>query len=335
MIVVVGGVAGSGKTTVGALLAGRLHWRFADADTFHPQANIDKMRSGVPLTDSDRGPWLDAINAWMAERIEAGESAVAGCSALKQSYRDRLLTGRPTARMVFLEISRELAHARLVARHGHFFTVRLLDSQFTELEPPRESRQLLILDAATGTPDRLADEIIDRLGLVASPPAMSQPDGGRPDGSADRETMEGPVSNAQKARGTAASLPEAEVYRAARQEKPWGHELIFAAVDGKYVGKVIHVNAGHSLSLQYHREKEETISVLSGEAMIQHGPSADRLTGQRFGAGDTIHLPAGVLHRITAISDLDFAEASTAQPGWREDVVRLDDRYGRAGTSAP
>jgi len=115
------------------------------------------------------------------------------------------------------------------------------------------------------------------------------------------------VTSAQNANGAADPAPQAEVYRAARQDKPWGHELIFAAIDGKYIGKVIHVNAGHSLSLQYHHEKEETISVTSGEA----------------------------LHRITAISDLDFAEVSTACPGWREDVVRLEDRYGRAGTSAP
>ena len=133
----------------------------------------------------------------------------------------------------------------------------------------------------------------------------------------------------------AGSVPQADIYRAARQDKPWGHELIFAAVDGKYVGKIIHVNAGESLSLQYHREKEETISVLSGEALIQHGPAADRLTDERFGSGDTIHFPAGVLHRVTALSDLDVAEASTADPGWREDVVRLEDRYGRTGTSAP
>ena len=133
----------------------------------------------------------------------------------------------------------------------------------------------------------------------------------------------------------AASVPRAEVYPAARQDKPWGHELIFAAIGDKYIGKIIHVNAGQSLSLQYHREKEETISVISGEALIQYGPSADRLTDQQFVAGDTIHLPPGVLHRITAVSDLEFAEASTAYPGWREDVVRLEDRYGRTGTTAP
>jgi mannose-6-phosphate isomerase len=144
------------------------------------------------------------------------------------------------------------------------------------------------------------------------------------------------VTSAQNASGSqAAAADEASVYRAARQDKPWGYELIFAAVDGKYVGKIIHVGAGHSLSLQYHNEKEETISVISGEALIEYGRSADELSGEHFGAGDTIHLPPGVLHRITAISDLDFAEASTASPGWREDVVRLEDRYGRTGTTAP
>lgn len=127
----------------------------------------------------------------------------------------------------------------------------------------------------------------------------------------------------------------AEIYRAPRQDKPWGHEVIFAGVDGKYVGKIIHVTAGHALSLQYHRDKDETISVLSGAALIEHGPAADTLDSQHFGPGDTIHLPAGAVHRISAITDLTFAEASTAGPGWREDVVRLEDKYGRSGTSAP
>jgi mannose-6-phosphate isomerase len=143
------------------------------------------------------------------------------------------------------------------------------------------------------------------------------------------------VTSVQNAAGGTAAAAQAEVYRAARQDKPWGHELIFAAIDGKYVGKVIHVDAGQSLSLQYHQEKEETISVISGEALFQYGPAEDQLTDRQFGPGDTIHLPPGVLHRITAISDLDFAEASTAYPGWREDVVRLEDRYGRTGTTAP
>jgi mannose-6-phosphate isomerase len=123
--------------------------------------------------------------------------------------------------------------------------------------------------------------------------------------------------------------------QAARQDKPWGHELIFAAVEGKYVGKIIYVTAGQSLSLQYHREKDETISVLSGSALVEYGPSSDELSRRELGAGDTIHLPPGELHRLTATTDLTFAEASTATPGWREDVVRLEDKYGRAGTRAP
>jgi mannose-6-phosphate isomerase-like protein (cupin superfamily) len=133
----------------------------------------------------------------------------------------------------------------------------------------------------------------------------------------------------------AGSGPQAEVYQAPRQDKPWGHEVIFAAVEGQYVGKVIHVTAGYSLSLQYHLRKDETISVLSGAALVEFGHAADALISQHFGPGDTIHLPAGAVHRITAITDLVFAEASTAQPGWREDVVRLEDKYGRTGTTAP
>ncbi len=135
--------------------------------------------------------------------------------------------------------------------------------------------------------------------------------------------------------GSQAARPQAEVYRAPRQDKPWGHEIIFAARDGSYAGKIIHVTAGHSLSLQYHVTKDETISLLSGAAVIEFGPAADQLTSQHFGPGDTIHLPPGALHRITAITDLTFAEASTADPGWREDVVRLEDKYGRTGTTAP
>jgi gluconokinase len=168
MIVLVGGVSGSGKTTVGQLLAGRLHWTFIDADVFHPSANIAKMRSGIPLTDGDRAPWLAGITAWMDERIAAGESAVAGCSALKQSYRDELLNGRPTARLAFLVISYERAHTRCVVRHGHFFSANLVESQFAELEPPEESSQVILLDA-TQPPDQLVAEITDRLGLVADP----------------------------------------------------------------------------------------------------------------------------------------------------------------------
>jgi len=136
VILIVAGVSGCGKTTVGALLAGRLHWQFADADSFHPEANVAKMRAGIPLTDADREPWLQAITGWMDERIAAGQSAVVTCSALKRAYRDRLLAGRPAATMVFLQVSKEVLEKRLMTRAGHFFPEKLLDSQLAALEPP-------------------------------------------------------------------------------------------------------------------------------------------------------------------------------------------------------
>src|SRR5215471_12464675 len=137
MILLVAGVSGSGKTTVGALLAERLHWRFADGDSFHSAANIAKMHAGIPLTDEDRRPWLLAITAWMDERIAAGESTVVTCSALKRAYREELLDGRPEARMIFLSVNRGEADRRMTARAGHFFPERLLSTQFEALEPPQ------------------------------------------------------------------------------------------------------------------------------------------------------------------------------------------------------
>ena len=130
-------------------------------------------------------------------------------------------------------------------------------------------------------------------------------------------------------------VPSAEIVTTPVQDKPWGHEVIFAAGENGYVGKIISVTAGHALSLQYHRAKDETISVVSGEALIEYGPAADRLDQQVLAPGDTIHLPATTVHRITAVTDVVFVEASTAAPGWRDDVVRLADRYGRAGTNTP
>lgn len=134
---------------------------------------------------------------------------------------------------------------------------------------------------------------------------------------------------------TRANGPSATIYKAPRQDKPWGHEVIFAAVEGHYVGKIIHVDKGQSLSLQFHENKDETISVISGNAIIEYGRTGDSLVSGKFAAGDTIHLPSGVVHRVTAETDLVFVEASTADPGWREDVIRLEDRYGRQGTSQP
>ena len=162
MIVIVSGVSGSGKTTVGALLAGRLRWRFADADDFHPAVNVEKMRAGIPLTDADRWPWLRAIAAWMDERIARGEDAVLACSALKRSYRDLLLDGRSAALMVFLALDREVLARRLAARHGHFFPEQLLGTQFDALEPPGteapDERVLTVVP--TGDPAATVAQII-------------------------------------------------------------------------------------------------------------------------------------------------------------------------------
>ena len=129
--------------------------------------------------------------------------------------------------------------------------------------------------------------------------------------------------------------PQADLARVEVVLKPWGHEAIFAAGEHGYVGKLITVRAGESLSLQYHVEKDETIVVVSGEALLETGPSADLLVERTLRLGDTAHVPAGVVHRVTAVSDLMFAEVSSAAPGWRDDVVRLEDRYGRGGTTSP
>ncbi|MGH3169543.1 MAG: gluconokinase [Trebonia sp.] len=163
MILIVAGVSGSGKTTIGALIAGRLNWRFADADDFHPQSNVAKMRSGIPLTDEDRLPWLHAIAAWMDERIAAGESAAVTCSALKRSYRDLLLSGRPDVTMVFLQVSHDELTRRLAKRSGHFFPQQLLDSQLKAMEALQSDenvRTVLVDDDAT----RTADQVINVLG---------------------------------------------------------------------------------------------------------------------------------------------------------------------------
>jgi gluconokinase len=153
MILIVAGVSGSGKTTVGALLAGHLDWRFADGDAFHSAANIAKMHAGTPLTDQDRLPWLRAIRAWMDERIAHGESAVMTCSALRRAYRDELLDGRPEARMIFLSVDRAEIVRRLAARHGHFFPGQLLGTQFSVLEPPQPDEARVTVVASGSDPE--------------------------------------------------------------------------------------------------------------------------------------------------------------------------------------
>jgi gluconokinase len=166
VILIVAGAAGSGKTTVGALVAGRLRWRFADADGFHPPANVEKMSAGIPLTDEDRQPWLHAIAAWMDERIGDGQSGVITCSALKRSYREILLDGRPAATMVFLEVDKDELERRLRTRPGHFFPERLLHSQLAVLEPPAPGERVLAVQV-DGDSEQTAAKVL----------AMVWPDG--------------------------------------------------------------------------------------------------------------------------------------------------------------
>jgi gluconokinase len=162
MIVIVAGPSGSGKTTVGAMLAGRLHWPFADADGFHSAANIAKMSAGIPLTDDDRWPWLRTIAAWMDERTAAGQDAVVTCSALKQEYRDVLLDGRPQARLVFLSVGGQELARRLAARHGHFFSGQLLASQLAAVQTPEPDERTMVL-TEHGGPAETVDQIVSWL----------------------------------------------------------------------------------------------------------------------------------------------------------------------------
>jgi gluconokinase len=166
MILIVAGVAGCGKSTVGELVAQRLGWTFADGDDFHPEANIAKMQAGTPLTDADRVPWLEAIGAWMDERIRSGESAVVACSALKRGYREKLLTGRDQVQMAFLSVSWQDDEARMLARKGHFFAEPLLASQFAILELPHDEDRVHVINSEGRPADQVAEAIIEQLGLA-------------------------------------------------------------------------------------------------------------------------------------------------------------------------
>ena len=167
MIVVLAGVSGSGKTTVGVLLAGRLGWQFEDGDALHPAANVAKMRAGVALPGTDKWPWLAAVAAWMDQRIAAGQGAVVACSALKRSYRALLCQGRPSVQVVLLQVDEDTLARRLTARHGHFFPARLLASQLADLQLPGPGERAVTVPA-TGDPAAVAASVAERLGLATA-----------------------------------------------------------------------------------------------------------------------------------------------------------------------
>jgi gluconokinase len=154
------GPAGSGKTTVGELLAAQLGWEFSDGDNFHSPANIEKMSRGIPLTDADRLPWLnsirDAISQWLAQH----KNVIVACSALKRTYRERLLVS-PDLKLVYLKGSYQLLRQRLHARKGHYATEQILTSQFADLEEPADA---FVVDVAY-TPEEIVAQIRAHLSL--------------------------------------------------------------------------------------------------------------------------------------------------------------------------
>jgi gluconokinase len=164
LVIVVMGVSGSGKTTIGELLAERLKWPYEDADKFHPPANVEKMAGGVPLTDDDRWPWLGEIAAWIADRLRTERHGVVSCSALKRSYRELLMPDPVRVRLVYLNGSQDLIAGRMRARKGHFFKPEMLASQFTALEPPEPDENALWVSIEQ-TPEQVVGEITERLGL--------------------------------------------------------------------------------------------------------------------------------------------------------------------------
>ena len=164
-VLVLMGVSGCGKTTVGAIVAGRLGWPFEEGDALHPQANIEKMAAGHPLTDADRWPWLAKVADWIDERLDAGESGLITCSALKRSYRDLINREGSGLTFVFLAGSRETIAARLAARHEHFMRPSLLDSQFADLEEPAADEPAIRVDIGPPAAE-IAELIIEDLGLA-------------------------------------------------------------------------------------------------------------------------------------------------------------------------
>ncbi|MFN2432571.1 MAG: gluconokinase [Gemmatimonadota bacterium] len=161
VVVVVMGVSGAGKTTVGVRLARELGWPFYEGDEFHPAENVDKMTRRQALTDDDRRPWLEALHDLIARLLESRRPAVLACSALRRSYRERLRQGNDGVRFVYLRVDRALAESRVGRRRGHFMPPDLVDSQFRALEEPAG---VLVLDAAR-PPEALVQDVVRELGL--------------------------------------------------------------------------------------------------------------------------------------------------------------------------
>jgi gluconokinase len=162
--IIVMGVSGSGKSTIGAKLAIALGWSYEDADSFHPPANVEKMHAGHALTDEDRWPWLKTIAAWMENARRDHRRAVIGCSALKRAYRKILIGNHSDVRLVYLKGSPRSIAGRLALRHGHFMPPSLLESQLAALEEPAEEERPIVV-SIEGTPQKIVDRILAQLGM--------------------------------------------------------------------------------------------------------------------------------------------------------------------------
>jgi ribose 5-phosphate isomerase A len=165
-ILVVMGVSGVGKSTVANALAARLGWPFEEGDALHPEANVAKMHAGIPLTDADRQPWLEAVAAWIDHQRALKQPGIITCSALKRAYRALIIGDRPEARLIYLRGSRALIAERLAGRHGHFMPASLLQNQLDTLEEPSPDEDALTVDAGP-PPGEIAQEIIRLLGASA------------------------------------------------------------------------------------------------------------------------------------------------------------------------
>jgi gluconokinase len=163
--IIVMGVSGSGKSTIGALLASRLRWEFEDADWLHPAANVEKMHHGIPLTDQDRLPWLNAVAAWIDHCRQSGERSVVACSALKRWYRDILIGDRPDVRLVYLKGDEALIARRIATRHEHFMPPSLLHSQFEALQEPGPDEKPVVVSIAP-RPQQIVGQILAALGMT-------------------------------------------------------------------------------------------------------------------------------------------------------------------------
>lgn len=166
--IVVAGVSGSGKTTVGRMLAERLGWTYVEADDHHPPENIAKMARGEPLDDDDRAPWLASLRRALERHLDAGEGVVLSSSALKAAYRRVLADGRPEVALVLLHGPRELVGERLTERQGHFFDPALLDSQYDTLELPVPDEGVLVVDVGED-PEPIVEAILRELDLLEDP----------------------------------------------------------------------------------------------------------------------------------------------------------------------